>query len=199
MYKLIIVFFTAAMLTGCADFRLQKSLLDQDAGVDTNCRNLTGYYEDFSGMDREERREELILSTEAWLFDSADCNQLRLALILSHPENPAVDQKKALKLLNELLEEEDEISNAERQLARLVKDQMDQTQVLQRRNIILKEKFEQVHEVSGLRLKRLTDLESQLEQLKNIEENINEMEQAIITPVATDNGSNESAQNPAGR
>jgi len=199
MYKLTTGVIAVILLAGCTDLRFQRSLAKSSPAVEVNCSDLPGYYEDFSLMDRDRRKQELILSTEAWLFDPEGCKQLRLALILSHPDNPDMDRKKALKLLTGLLDGENDINAEERQMARLLYDQLNQLQSQQRLSDVLKDELKQERVLSETRLERLTDLESQLEQLKNIEENINEMEQAIITPAATDNGPHEPAQNPAGR
>lgn len=199
MYKLTSGIIAVLFLTGCADIRLQKTLAESATLPEGNCRALPGYYEKFSRMDKEVRQQEMILSTEAWHFDPEGCNQLRLAMILSHPDNPDEDRIKALMLLNDLLDEKDNIHVVERQMASLLKGQLDQLLFIQQQTNALKEELRTERIVSAIRLKRLTDLESQLEQLKNIEENINEMEKAIVTPATTDSGPHESTQNPAGR
>jgi hypothetical protein len=167
--------------------------------VVTDCGDLLGYYTNISRMNSERRKQELTATSESWSSAADGCKQLRLALMLSQPGNSEKDRKKALKLLTDLLDERNDINIEALQLAGMLKDQLEQLQSQQLLIRQLRHMLKQEREASDLLLKQLTDLESQLEQLKNIEENINEKEQAIITPAATDNIPNEPAQNSTGR
>lgn len=199
MYKLTVGAITAILLTGCTDLHPQTSLALTSPMVVTDCGDLLGYYTNISRMNSERRKQELTATSESWSFAADGCKQLRLALMLSQPGNSEKDRKKALKLLTGLLDERNDINIEALQLAGMLKDQLEQLQSQQLLIRQLRHMLKQEREASDLLLKQLTDLESQLEQLKNIEENINEKEQAIITPAATDNTSNEPAQNSTGR
>lgn len=199
MYKLTVGAITAILLTGCTDLHPQTSLALTSPMVVTDCGDLLGYYTNISHMNSEHRKQELTATSESWSFAADGCKQLRLALMLSQPGNSEKDRKKALKLLTDLLDERNDINIEALQLAGMLKDQLEQLQSQQLLIRQLRHMLKQEREASDLLLKQLTDLESQLEQLKNIEENINEKEQAIITPAATDNTSNEPAQNSTGR
>lgn len=199
MYKLTVGAITAILLTGCTDLHPQTSLALTSPMVVTDCGDLLGYYTNISRMNSERRKQELTATSESWSSAADGCKQLRLALMLSQPGNSEKDRKKALKLLTDLLDERNDINIEALQLAGMLKDQLEQLQSQQLLIRQLRHMLKQEREASDLLLKQLTDLESQLEQLKNIEENINEKEQAIITPAATDNTSNEPAQNSTGR
>ena len=199
MYKLTVGAITAILLTGCADLHPRTSLVMTSPMAVTDCGDLLGYYESILRMKSERRTQELIATTEAWTLAPDGCNQLRLAMMLNQPGYSEKDRKKALKLLTDLLDEGNNINMEARQLAVMLKDQLEQLQSQQLLIHQLRHKLKQERVASQLLLKQLTDLESQLEQLKNIEENINEKEQAIITPAATDNIPNEPAQNSTGR
>ena len=199
MYKLTVGAITAILLTGCTDLHPQTSLALTSPMVVTDCGDLLGYYTNISHMNSERRKQELTATSESWSFAADGCKQLRLALMLSQPGNSEKDRRRALKLLTDLLDERNDINIEALQLAGMLKDQLEQLQSQQLLIRQLRHMLKQEREASDLLLKQLTDLESQLEQLKNIEENINEKEQAIITPAATDNTSNEPAQNSTGR
>jgi len=199
MYKLTVGAITAILLTGCTELHPRTSLALTSPMVVTDCGDLLGYYTNISRMNSDRRKQELTATTESWSFAPDGCKQLRLALILSQPGNTEKDRKKALKLLTDLLDERNDINIEAFQLAGMQKDQLEQLQSQQLLIHQLRHMLKQERVASQLLLKQLTDLESQLEQLKNIEENINEKEQAIITPAATDNTSNEPAQNSTGR
>ncbi len=199
MYKLTVGAITAILLTGCTDLHPQTSLALTSPMVVTDCGDLLGYYTNISRMNSERRKQELTATSESWSSAADGCKQLRLALMLSQPGNSEKDRKKALKLLTDLLDERNDINIEALQLAGMLKDQLEQLQSQQLLIRQLRHMLKQEREASDLLLKQLTDLESQLEQLKNIEENINEKEQAIITPAATDNIPNEPAQNSTGR
>lgn len=150
------------------------------------CGDLLGYYETCSLMDSERRKQALKTADETWSLTQETCDQLRLALLLSQPDSPAKERKRALRLISDLLSRANGMDRKARQLARLLRDQLEQYQSRQAHIRKLGDQLDRERATSVQLLQRLQGLQSQLEQLKNIEKNINEKERAIITP-STDN------------
>ena len=200
MFKLIARTIAIMLLTGCMGLGPppQASPLGLSTAANPDCGDLLGYYETFSLMDRAQRKQELETASDNWSLTRDRCDQLRLALLLSQPGNPAKARKDALKLLSDLLSGNNGLEIKARQLARLLRSQLEQQQRQQVSTRELRHKLKRERAASQQLSQQLTELQSQLEQLKNIEKNINEKEQAIIAP-STDNIPHEPAQNPVGR
>jgi hypothetical protein len=173
-------------------------LPEPETTVDPGCGDLLGYYEAALLMENRDREQELEILTEVWSLTRDGCDQLRLALMLSQPETPVKERERALSLLTDLLNRNDGMEMKSYQLAQLLHSQLEQLLSRQIHFQKLRRKLKQERAASRKLLQRLTALQSQLEQLKNIEKSINEKEQAIITP-STDNIPHEPVQNSAGR
>ena len=209
MFKLNAGTIAIMLLTGCMGLGHPPppwaSPLELSTAANPDCGDLLDYYETFSLMDRAQRKQELETASDNWSLTRERCDQLRLALLLSQPGNPAKARKDALKLLSDLLSGNNGIEIKARQLARLLRSQLEQQQRQQVSTRELRHKLKRESAASQQLSQQLTELQSQLEQLqyqleqlKNIEKNINEKEQAIIAP-STDNIPHEPAQNPVGR
>ncbi len=146
------------------------------------CSNLLDDYETSSLMDDKGRKQILDSVSGTWAQTRDSCEQLRLALLLSQPGRSGKDRKKALRLLKELLSGEKPLDGQAHQLARLLHDQLQQLHSQQLRTLELRHRLKAQHTASRQLAEKLGNLQSQLQQLKNIEQNINEKEQSIITP-----------------
>ncbi|VAW88379.1 hypothetical protein MNBD_GAMMA18-1791 [hydrothermal vent metagenome] len=211
MYKLTTGIIAIMLVVGCTTFRPpptpdpapvpaspQAPLPEPETMVDPGCGDLLGYYEAALLMENVDREQELETLTEIWSLTREWCDQLRLALMLSQPETPVKERERALNLLTDLLNRNDGMEMKSYQLAQLLHSQLEQLLSRQIHVQKLKRKLKQERAASRKLLQRLTALQSQLEQLKNIEKSINEKEQAIITP-STDNIPHEPVQNSTGR
>ncbi|WP_456412398.1 hypothetical protein [Thiolapillus sp.] len=175
----------ASLLLGaCTTAPLQTPSLPLvvEPSINPSCANLLDDYETFSLMDGRGRKQMLDDVSSAWLLTRNNCEQLRLALLLSQPDRPDNDRRKALKLVKELLRNEKLLDAQAHQLARLLHDQLRQAHLQQRKVVELKQRLQAQHSASKQLAEQLNNLQSQLQQLKNIEQNINEKEQSIITP-----------------
>lgn len=169
-----------------------------DALIDTGCGNLLDDYETFSLMEQAQRKQITKNLSDTWGITHDHCGQLRLALLLSHPEQPEKDRQKALKMLKELLTGEKLQDPRARQLARLVQDQLLQIRQQKLKALELGRQLKAQKAATRELSAELAVLQSQMQQLKNIEQNINEKERYIITP-STNHAPGGSSQNPAGR
>jgi tRNA/tmRNA/rRNA uracil-C5-methylase (TrmA/RlmC/RlmD family) len=146
------------------------------------CSNLLDDYEAFSLMDENRRKRYLKDIYDTWPLTHDACEQLRMALLLSQPDQSDRDRQKALKLLRELLGQEKLLDPHAYQLARLLHDQLSKTRTEQLKALELRHRLKAQRSASRQLSEQLNNLQSQLQQLKNIEQNINEKEQSIITP-----------------
>ncbi len=213
MYKLITGIMAIMLVVGCTTFRPSPTPdltpspppppaplpePEPETTVDPGCGDLLSYYEAALLMENGDREQELENLTEIWSLTREGCDQLRLALMLSQPEMPVKERERALSLLTDLLNRNDGLEMKSYQLAQLLHSQLEQLLSRQVHVKKLGRELKQERAASRKLLQRLTTLQSQLEQLKNIEKSINEKEQAIITP-STDNIPHEPAQNSTGR
>ncbi len=160
----------------------QAITLAVDTPVNNNCLNLLDDYETFSLMDGRGRKRMLDNVTSTWELTGSSCEQLRLALLLSQPDRPDKDRRKALKLLGELLGNEKLPDAQAHQLASLLQNQLQKLHSQQLKTLELRRRLKAQHTASQQLAEQLNALQSQLQQLKNIEQNLNEKEQSIITP-----------------
>ncbi|MCF6355450.1 MAG: hypothetical protein L3J26_10205 [Candidatus Polarisedimenticolaceae bacterium] len=202
MYKLTIGIIATMLVVGCTALRPPDPAPAPDPDPETTvapgCGDLLGYYEAALLMESWHRKQELESLTEAWSLTREGCDQLRLALLLSQPDTPVKERERALYLLTDLLSRSGSMEMQSLQLAQLLHSQLKQLLTRQTHLQELRRKLKRERAASRELLQHLTALQSQLEQLKNIEKSINEKEQAIITP-STNNTPHEPVQNPAGR
>lgn len=177
---------TPLILSACA--AIQPRILPQESPLSTTplmrhaCSNLLDDYEAFSLMDEKRRKRYLKDIYDTWPLTYDACEQLRMALLLSQPDQSDRDRQKALKLLRELLGKEKLLDPHAYQLARLLHDQLSKTRTEQLKALELRHRLKAQRSASRQLSEQLNNLQSQLQQLKNIEQDINEKEQSIITP-----------------
>jgi len=101
-------------------------------------------------------------------------------------DNAAIEQHQALGLFKELYDKGSSMRLKEQQLSKKLQDQLKHN--LSQHSVIrtLRDKLKQQFTISKQLTKQLFRLQSQLEQLKNIEKSITKKEQASIT-LSTDN------------
>uniref|UniRef100_UPI003AF52B7C hypothetical protein n=4 Tax=Thiolapillus sp. TaxID=2017437 RepID=UPI003AF52B7C len=179
-----ILLFTATLLLGaCAVNRPPSepgiSGMETEALIDTGCGDLLDDYETFSLMAKAQRRQTLRNLSDTWGISHDNCGQLRLALLLSHPEQPEKDRQQALKLLRDLLTGEKLQDPRAHRLARLVLDQLQQIRAQKLKALELRQQLKAQQAATRELSAELAVLQSQMEQLKNIEQNINEKERYI--------------------
>lgn len=147
-----------------------------------SCGNLLEDYETFSLMDESARKQRLERLSDLLIQTRDSCEQLRLAVLLSQPHGTNKNRQKALKLLKELLADEKLQDPQARQLAALLRDQLQLTHAEKLETLELRQQLQAQRSAIRELSEQLNNLQSQLQQLKNIEQNINEKEQSIITP-----------------
>ncbi|HID46563.1 MAG TPA: hypothetical protein EYP34_12520 [Chromatiaceae bacterium] len=167
------------------------SPLMTDTLLNTGCGDLLDDYETFSLLDKEGRRQMLKNLSGIWGITHDHCGQLRLALLLSHPEQSDKDRQKALKLLKGLLSGEELRDPGAHRLAKFMGDQLQQIRAQKLKTLELRHQLKAQQAISRQLSAELATLQTQIQQLKNIEQNINEKERYIITP-STDNATPDS-------
>ena len=182
MNKLLLL--PALLLAGCAS--IQKSMppaLSPANDVNPVCHDLLTDYAAGASMDREAREGFLKDLRQRQVLSRDGCDQLRLALIYS--QGGTAERARALKLAEELLDSGVlEKKFRARQLALFLRDRLRHERKLRLRNLELQSRLNRQEARNRELLVRLEDLGSRLQQLKQIEQNINEKEQSFIAPAA---------------
>ncbi len=182
MNKLLLL--PALLLAGCAS--IQESVSPASSPVQgpaQDCPDLLADYATGASMGRggwegfvKDLQQRHVLSRDG-------CDQLRLALVYS--QGRAAERAQALKLAEELLETgvlQEKVQA--RQLAMLLRDRLWHERKLRLRNLELQHRLSRQKARNKELLMRLKDLDFRLQQLKQIEQNINEKEQSFIAPAA---------------
>ena len=127
------------------------------------------------------------------------CDQLRLAILLSAPNTAFSDDVQAGQLLRDFLQNPGHVRHPNRGFASLLADAVDERRKLKttlqilanlKKNLAqeqivsqaLAEKLEREHGAAKSLRTQLRALQSQLDQLKSIELDINKKEQSVATP-----------------
>jgi len=172
------------ILGGCATLRPGPPAVPLPSDrprASSDCPDPLGFYETASllaGQERLKRKQSLARRLR---LTRSPCDTLQLALLLGTPLGSLEDKRRAVKLLERYLQTPDLTSDQAR-LARLLRDQLQQQIWALGRTSKLKQKLKEREAENAQLDQRIRHLESLLEQLKDIERNFNEQEQAIIAP-----------------
>ncbi len=178
------ILFPALLLGGCASLQQTPAPLLSSAALPVPaCEDLLSDYETYADLDEQARARfvETLRGRQALSADA--CEQLRLALVWS--QGGAAERARALKLVEDLLDSGALLEKFHAQpLALLLHDRLRQERRLALRNLELQQRLKGCRAREKDLARQLEDLRSQLRQLKQIEQNINEKEQSLITPAA---------------
>ena len=160
--------------------------------AEAHCGDNLAFYDRLAGTgDAQRDRAERLLRDDLERRPRA-CDQLRLGLLLAIPPGEEGREQEARELLERLLNGSTRLADSDRLLVRLLLDQLDSRRLLRQRLSASEQRFSEEHKALIRQLKqldstrqRLQQLETQIDQLKAIEENINQREQEVSTP-ATD-------------
>lgn len=170
----------------------QTNLLPESkTTLDMGCDDLLDYYEMIFGMPVEMRVQELDdLRKKVQhrdLVDRKSCYQLQLSLLLTQQGAGIEDYEEANQILENFMYDTRNDNTREKQFALLLLAHVNQGRTLLRRNYDLEMQVKNEQIVSVKHAKKLSELQSQLDQLKDIEKNINEKEQSITVPSIDNN------------
>ncbi len=190
--------FIALLLTGCAQLDTVDSTWIGDS---TTCNEAVEFYTAVSLLSTATKEELLHTLRSNRSQEGNPCNQLRLAMLLSKPNTNFRDDVTASTLLKNFLANPGNTHAPSRSLAHLLSDRINEHQQLQEAMRSLEKTISQEMAISQTLAKKLKRqhtttkaLQSQLDQLKSIERDINEKEQSAATPAASEK-INESNQN----
>lgn len=177
------------MLTACVQFEHEPSLTTMQPTPETasmpvqssGCDGL-GYYQALSRMTPDEKKKRLPLLRLSQQYHDDSCGQLELAMLLSQPDSDFQNDVEAERLLGEFLDNPGIDSDQDRVLANLLREIIQERLRSQKEQNKLKLELKKEQIASSVLKKRLMQLKSQLEQLKSLERDINQQEQAISTP-----------------
>jgi hypothetical protein len=174
------------ILAGCASLHeRQTPLLSVQAEPEPVCRDLLEDYEAYSYMEGEAKEAFYRDIDQQWRLTGDHCEQLRLALIRS--QGNAAERARALKAVEELLDSGALTRQLQAQrLALLLYDRLSSERRQLLRSTELQHLLNRQRALNRGRARELEDLRSQLRQLKQIEQNINEKEQSLIPPAANE-------------
>ncbi len=171
-------------LTACAQWQIVTQARHGEA-----CAGVTSFYTAAVALSPEAGREMLQALRSNQAQSDNPCDQLRLVILLGKPGTAFQDDAEAGRLLQNFLHNADHAQHPDRGLALLLADNIKGRQQLQEK-LLRQEKslaLEQaVSQKLAQKLKRehaaTKTLKSQLEQLKSIEQDINEKEQSVAVP-----------------
>lgn len=169
------------MLSACASVISGKQQHKESVQVTNHCAVLN-YYEALVEMTASELTQEEQMLRSNLGQNQSSCYQLRLVLLLILPEAGGKNDKEAEQLLEDVQYKEASVQPQDRQIARLLFDQIQWRKKLRSDQQSLRKKLKKERAASLNLLERLAEAQSKLNQLKNIEKNINKREQEISTP-----------------
>jgi len=174
-----IVIISAALLTACAQLPLSTDASPQ-ASLEGPCGNVLKFYAAISRLSDLPQREILQALRADVVENNEACSPLRLTLMLSRPGTAYQDDERALSLLAVILRDSVESQHPARGLALLLVEEIDERNRLRATGRALQQRLKQGRsDVATLR-HQLGVLRSQLEQLKSIEQDINDKERAGV-------------------
>lgn len=163
--KLLLLLMLTVSLSACGPLNYKSS----------RCRGLLNDYASLRELSAEAGVAQLASLRQSPRLADNSCEQLRLAMLLGRPEFRQENDAEAERLLEALLVGDAKLATQDRQLARLLLDE-----IQWRKKIWQKLRAEQA--ASLKLLGRLTQAQSQLKQLRNIDQNINDSEREISAP-----------------
>ncbi|HID82931.1 MAG TPA: hypothetical protein EYH06_07440 [Chromatiales bacterium] len=170
-------------LSACASVNSGKQKVQKQEPVQvTHHCAVLNYYEALTEMTANELAQEKQMLRENLNYNQSSCYQLRLVMLLMLPEAGVKDDKEAEQILDDVLYKEASLLPQDRQIARLLSDQIQWRKKIRNSQQALKKQLKKERAASLNLLERLADTQSKLNQLKNIDKNINQREQEISTP-----------------
>ncbi len=172
-------------LTACAQWQIVTQ-----TGHNEVCEGITHFYTAASLLSPEAGKEMLqaLRENQAQEGDNP-CDQLRLVILLGRPDTVFHDDTEAARLLQDFLNNPDHAQHHDRGLALLMADNIKGRQQLQEKLLSREKSLALEQAVSQKLAEKLRRehtaakaLKSQLEQLKSIEQDINEKEQSAAAP-----------------
>jgi len=171
-------------LTACAQWQIVTQAEHNEA-----CEDITNFYTAASSLSAEAGEEMLQALRSNQAQGNNPCDQLRLVILLGKSGTAFQDDTEAARLLQDFLHYPDHAQHPDRGLALLLADnikgrqQLQEKLLRQEKNLVLEQA---VSQKLAQKLKRehaaTKALKSQLEQLKSIEQDINEKEQSVTVP-----------------
>ncbi|MCF6325565.1 MAG: hypothetical protein L3J89_14820 [Gammaproteobacteria bacterium] len=170
---------SAVLLTACAQLPLPADSSPQ-APLESSCGNVLEFYTAVSRLS-DLSQEEVLQALRADVVENNEaCSQLRLALMLRRPGMAYQDDEAALNLLAIILHDFIESQHPARSLALLLVEEIDERNRLRATGHALQQRLKQGRSTAAVLRRQLEALRSQLEQLKSIEQDINEKERASV-------------------
>ncbi|HHI94408.1 MAG TPA: hypothetical protein ENK04_13005 [Gammaproteobacteria bacterium] len=171
-------------LTACAQWQAITQVGHNEA-----CEGITNFYTAVSLLPPEAGQEMVQALRVSQVQDNNPCDQLRLVMLLGKPDTAFHDNTEAARLVQDFLYDPDYAQHPDRGLASLLADNIKERQQLQEKLRSQEKSLTLEQAVSQRLAKKLKRehaaakaLKSQLEQLKSIEQDINEKEQSAAVP-----------------
>ena len=162
------------------DERMHTKAAATDA-TPPNCGDLLNYHSGLAAQTNEEKPEvnKTILSVEQ---PPDACPKLRKAIFLSMPGHNHQNDEEALELLNDL-KRTGMLSGSDLQFSTMLLQHVSQRQDLRESITAQEKRLVEVETQNTVLRNRLTTLQSQLNQLKNIEVEIEKKERSLSSPI----------------
>jgi len=170
---------SAILLTACAQLPLPADSSPQ-VPQESSCGNVLEFYTAVSHLSDLSQKEILQALRADVVENNEACSQLRLTLMLSRPSTTYQDDEAALSLLAVILHDFVASQHPARGLALLLVEEIDERNRLRATGRALQQRLKQGRSAAAVLRHQLQALRLQLDQLKSIEQDINEKERAGV-------------------
>lgn len=168
----------------------QSSAANLKTVSDEGCSELLNYYDTVAAMPEEMRIQELDHLRNSSQLEK-ECHELKLAILLTQPGANLQNYEDACQMLENFITNETDADLENKQLARILLTHVKQSKKLISKQHSLQAQLRKERAAGVGLAKKLSELQLQLDQLRDIEKNINEKEQTITVP-SIDNNRHES-------
>ena len=129
-------------------------------------------YADFNRLNNAAKRENIKLIKQYINEQGGECDKLRLALLHSTPGTLRQTDETIMDLLDTIKVDSDQLGGNDRALILLMRNEINQRGVVAKKITKRAEAYAEIQAENRQLLQRLAELQTQLDSLKNLEENI---------------------------
>ncbi|MEE9411639.1 MAG: hypothetical protein V3V22_01165 [Methylococcales bacterium] len=148
--------------------------------ISTAC-NIIHYYQLISVLNdaQEKQAAETLLSKTSGSGKLSDCNQIKLAILLSAPGSGLQDDKTSLELLSDFIQTAQSITQADLTFATLLKEFVEERSLIRYQHTKTRDLLILQQQETKTLKENLTKTRQQLQQLKSLESELNHQEKRI--------------------
>jgi hypothetical protein len=148
--------------------------------ISTAC-NIIHYYHLISVLNYQQEKQavDTLLSKKADSGKLSNCNQIKLAILLSAPGSGLQDDKASLELLSDFIQTAQSITQADLTFATLLKEFVEERSLIRYQHTKTRDLLILEQQETEMLKENLTKTRQQLQQLKSLESDLNHQEKRI--------------------